>query len=80
MNNLFEVNDWEEDTKQKLYEAFDKLDVRSQTIIKKRWLIDEKATLQKLADEYNISAERVRQLEQQAIKKLKKLIKIGVKS
>ncbi|QIW15275.1 RNA polymerase factor sigma-32 [Pasteurellaceae bacterium RH1A] len=50
------------------------LDERSQDIIKTRWLDEEKATLQDLADKYGISAERVRQLENQALKKIKEAI------
>ncbi|MEG9487908.1 RNA polymerase sigma factor RpoH [Mannheimia indoligenes] len=52
------------------------LDERSQDIIKTRWLDDNKATLQDLAEKYNISAERVRQLENAALKKIKEAISI----
>ncbi len=51
--------------------ALAELDERSRDIIKSRWLDDEKATLHDLAAKYNISAERVRQLETNALKKLK---------
>lgn len=51
--------------------ALSTLDERSQDIIKTRWLDENKATLQELADKYNISAERVRQLENAALKKIK---------
>ncbi|MDH2998211.1 RNA polymerase factor sigma-32 [Pasteurellaceae bacterium LFhippo2] len=54
--------------------ALAQLDERSQDIIKTRWLDDNKATLQELADKYGISAERVRQLENQALKKIKDCI------
>ena len=47
------------------------LDERSRDIIQRRWLNEDKATLHELADEYNISAERIRQLEQNALKKLR---------
>ena len=47
------------------------LDERSRDIIQRRWLSDDKATLHELADEYSISAERIRQIEQNAIKKLR---------
>lgn len=50
------------------------LDERSQDIIKTRWLDEDKATLQDLADKYGISAERVRQLENAALKKIKDAI------
>lgn len=51
--------------------ALSMLDERSQDIIKTRWLDENKATLQELADKYGISAERVRQLENAALKKIK---------
>ncbi len=54
--------------------ALDSLDERSQDIIKARWLDDNKATLHDLAAKYNISAERVRQLEANALKKLKSAV------
>jgi RNA polymerase sigma-32 factor len=47
------------------------LDDRSRHILQRRWLDEEKATLQELADKYHISAERVRQLENNAIRKLR---------
>lgn len=47
------------------------LDERSRDIIQRRWLDEDKATLHDLADVYNVSAERVRQIEQNAIKKLR---------
>ena len=47
------------------------LDDRSRDILERRWLADQKATLQELADEYSVSAERIRQLENNAIKKLR---------
>jgi len=56
--------------KNKLYGALATLDERSQDIVNARWLNEPKATLQDLAARYNISAERVRQLENNAIKKL----------
>lgn len=54
--------------------ALAQLDERSQDIIKTRWLDEEKATLHELAAKYSISAERVRQLENQALKKIKEAI------
>ena len=54
--------------------GFKALDARSQDIIQKRWLNEPKATLHELADHYGISAERVRQLEVQAMAQLKKAI------
>lgn len=54
-----------------IYEALGKLNQREQHIIQSRLLAEDKTTLQELADEYNISKERVRQLEKRAIEKLK---------
>jgi len=61
----------EQDQQQKLYQALSTLDERSIDILKSRYLKEEKATLHTLADKYGVSAERVRQLENRAIKKLK---------
>jgi len=54
-----------------LRNAMATLDDRSKDIVTKRWLSDEKTTLQQLANEYSVSAERIRQLENNAMKKLK---------
>ncbi|NCX93383.1 MAG: RNA polymerase sigma factor RpoH [Gammaproteobacteria bacterium] len=54
-----------------LHDGLSALDARSQDIIKQRWLVDQKATLHDLADKYQISAERVRQIESQALKTLR---------
>ena len=57
-----------------LREGMARLDVRSRDIIKRRWLDpDSKITLQELADEYGVSAERIRQVEANALKKMKAL-------
>ncbi|MDE2087585.1 MAG: RNA polymerase sigma factor RpoH, partial [Xanthomonadaceae bacterium] len=53
--------------------ALDKLDSRSRHIIQRRWLDADKATLQDLADEYGVSAERIRQVEANAMKKMRGL-------
>ncbi len=53
--------------------ALNKLDERSRNIIQRRWLDDDKATLQDLADEYGVSAERIRQVEANAMKKMRGL-------
>ncbi len=53
--------------------ALEKLDDRSRAIIQRRWLNDDKATLQDLADEYGVSAERIRQVEANAMKKMRGL-------
>jgi RNA polymerase sigma-32 factor len=66
--------EWEEDSSERLSVALGKLDERSRSILKRRWMTDDKATLHELADEYGISAERVRQVESNAISKLKGLM------
>ncbi|WWO98565.1 MAG: RNA polymerase sigma factor RpoH [Candidatus Dasytiphilus stammeri] len=68
-------DNWENHTAMKLNDAIDILDERSRNIIRSRWLDENnKKTLQDLAEQYGVSAERVRQLEQNALKKLKKAI------
>lgn len=54
-----------------LYQAIDQLDERSKDILQRRWLSDNKATLHELAAEYNVSAERIRQIEKRAMEKMK---------
>jgi len=56
---------------QGLAAGFDVLDDRSRTILERRWLQDEKSTLHELAGEYGVSAERIRQIEKAAMKKIK---------
>ena len=56
--------------------ALDKLDERSRDIIKSRWLKDKKDTLHELADKYNVSAERIRQLEKNAMKKVRMTMEV----
>jgi RNA polymerase sigma-32 factor len=63
--------DWEGHEQDLLSGALAKLDERSLDILSSRWLADEKATLHELAERYNVSAERIRQLEQNAMKKLR---------
>jgi len=60
-----------QDQHNKLYQALSSLDERSIDILQSRYLKEEKSTLHTLADKYGVSAERVRQLENKAIKKLK---------
>ncbi|MCT8345331.1 MULTISPECIES: RNA polymerase sigma factor RpoH [Photorhabdus] len=67
-----EEDNWENHAADKLSVAIESLDERSQDIIRCRWLDDDnKSTLQELADKYGVSAERVRQLEKNAMKKLR---------
>jgi len=63
-------DDWDANATKRLYSAMKTLDERSQDIIETRWLADDKTTLQDLADKYQVSAERVRQIEKNAMKKL----------
>jgi RNA polymerase sigma-32 factor len=63
--------DWSEDANGRLMQAMMKLDERSQDILRARWLSEGKATLHELADKYGVSAERIRQLEKNAMKKIK---------
>lgn len=72
-----EAYDWEQDQHRQLGNALDALDARSQDIIKRRWLNpDSKATLQELASEYSVSAERIRQIESNAMKKMRAAVQI----
>ncbi|MBO1519615.1 RNA polymerase sigma factor RpoH [Oceanisphaera pacifica] len=67
-----EDDNWEQTANRRLRSALATLDERSQHIIQARWLDeDDKTTLQVLADQYGVSAERIRQLEKSALKKLK---------
>ncbi|WP_166256833.1 RNA polymerase sigma factor RpoH [Marinobacter salicampi] len=66
-----EQTDWTEDSNGRLMEALGALDERSQDILRERWLTDSKSTLHELADKYGISAERIRQLEKNAMKKIR---------
>lgn len=66
-----ENSNWSDESNSSLYEAMEQLDARSQDILQARWLSDKKVTLEHLADKYNISAERVRQLEKMAMEKLR---------
>jgi RNA polymerase sigma-32 factor len=67
-----ERDEWEGDSSARLKHALATLDARSRAIVERRWLVDEgKATLHELAAEYSVSAERIRQIEANALKKLK---------
>ncbi|MGQ0475110.1 RNA polymerase sigma factor RpoH [Acinetobacter sp. FDAARGOS_724] len=68
---LIENEDYEEQSTSALHEAMEQLDDRSRNILQRRWLDDEKSTLHELAAEYNVSAERIRQLEKNAMEKIK---------
>ena len=68
---VLEADNWEESNHQSLIQALEGLDERSRDILQSRWLTENKATLHDLADRYGVSAERIRQLEKAAMKKLK---------
>ena len=63
--------DWSDNSVGMLRNALAQLDERSRDILQKRWLSEDKATLHELAETYGVSAERIRQLEKNAMKKLK---------
>ncbi len=66
-----EAQDWTEHNNTLLYAGLNELDERSKDIIRSRWLQDGKMTLQELADRYGVSAERIRQLEANALRKMR---------
>ena len=63
--------DTADDERERLYAALDGLDPRSRTILQERWLSEQKSTLHELAEQFGVSAERIRQIEKAAMKKLK---------
>lgn len=69
-----ENRDWTENQEYGLQRALLALDERSQDILRRRWLVEDKATLHDLAAKYDISAERVRQIEKMAMEKIKKIL------
>lgn len=70
-----ESANWSQKREENLTYALEQLDDRSRDILQQRWLTDTKSTLHELAAKYKVSAERIRQLEENALKKLKALIK-----
>lgn len=71
---LAEDDNFEKDSNDRLHQALTQLDERSRDILQRRWLTEDKATLHELAAAYGISAERIRQLEKNAMNKLKSLM------
>lgn len=71
---IIENEDYESTYQARLLESLDLLDHRSKDIVQKRWLNENKATLHELADAYQVSAERIRQIENQALLKLRESI------
>jgi RNA polymerase sigma-32 factor len=68
---ILERQDTERDQHQRLYAALKGLDERSKTILRERWLSEKKQTLHELAEQFGVSAERIRQIEKNAMKKLR---------
>ncbi len=66
-----EQEDAADQEREQLYAALEDLDERSRTILQARWLSEQKSTLHELAEQYGVSAERIRQIEKAAMKKLK---------
>lgn len=73
---ILEKAGYEADSTEQLYQALEQLDERSRDILRQRWLSEEKATLHDLAARYGVSAERVRQLETHAMKKIRDAISV----
>jgi RNA polymerase sigma-32 factor len=69
-----ESDDWAADAHDRLDDALERLDARSRDILARRWLTDTKATLHELAAHYNVSAERIRQIEANAMGKLRSMM------
>lgn len=70
----FEREQFDDDSTERLIKAMAQLDERSQRILRTRWMTDAKTTLHELAEEYGVSTERIRQIEANAIKKLRGLM------
>jgi RNA polymerase sigma-32 factor len=66
--------EWDDDVTDRVADGLSQLDARSQAILRARWMSEPKATLHDLAEQYGVSAERIRQIEANAIKKLRKLV------
>jgi RNA polymerase sigma-32 factor len=66
-----EADEWENDSSDRLQGALSRLDDRSRDILQRRWMTDDKATLHELAGKYGVSAERIRQIEANALGKLR---------
>lgn len=71
---VLEDSNWEESNEALLAKGMELLDDRSKDILVRRWLDEDKATLHDLADEYGVSAERIRQIEQAAMKKIRSMM------
>ncbi len=69
-----ESSEWDADLQARLTRAVGRLDARSQDIVRRRWMAEQKATLHELAAEHGVSAERIRQIEVAAMSRLKSLM------
>jgi RNA polymerase sigma-32 factor len=69
--SCLEREDTEQDERERLYAALSGLDERSKTILKARWLSEKKQTLHELAEQFGVSAERIRQIEKNAMNKMR---------
>ena len=70
-SEAIEEEEWGETAAAHLRFALDKLDERTRDIVRRRWLVEPRAKLRELAEEYGVSAERIRQIEAHALKELK---------
>ena len=73
---LIELEDSSTDAHDRLHLALEQLDERSRDILQARWLGDQKSTLHDLADQYGVSAERIRQLEKNAMRKIRNAMEL----
>ena len=69
--DVVEKADWQNNSRRRLGRALAALDDRSRDIVQRRWLVEKKETLHQLAAEYKVSAERIRQIEANAMRKLR---------
>ena len=74
--SLLIQDEYEAESQNQLSMALEQLDDRSKDIVVRRWLNEDKPTLHDLAEEYNVSAERIRQIEKRAMEKMKNVITV----
>ena len=70
-SSIVENDNWLQGKKEQLSSALEGMDKRSKEILMSRWLTDEKVTLKELAKQYQVSIERIRQIEEEAIQELR---------
>jgi len=76
--DIVETQEWEVESQSRVLSGLADLDERSRDIIERRWMAEEKATLHELAAEYDVSAERIRQIEVAAMKKLRRVLEASL--